>query len=330
MAYHENDEVNLENPTPKDIARYIEGFENVQYNLKDYIDPLNELPFCFVKYRIMTFKEANEMERLKPHTTREIVAKMTESLETDQANCLLILKALIDNDQTHIAKFIVSSGNNTHSPDRVLTNKEKEVIDRNMFCLEKLVSSRVNDLLVLLVAEKCITPTHKDWILSYKKENKDVYQLFEIVKRRSFQHFTDFKSCLESTGQNLIVEVLRKGGVVEITNHLKGIESRKDLDTIEIGIIEKLSGYVGNKSDSKLNEEQTFFIDKLIALLNKKENRIKFVGCFRTNSIALYFQCETNESQEWLVDFCKNNELRIELKTLYRSLQPELDCFFQL
>ena len=151
--------------------------------------------------------------------------------------------------------------------------------------------------------------------------------MFEIVKRRSFQHFTDFKSCLEGTGQNLIVEVLRKGGVVEITNHLRGIESRKDLDAIEIGIIEKLSGFVGNKSDSKLNEEQTSFIDKLIDLLNKKENRIKFVGSFRTNSIALYFQCETKDSQEWLLNFCKNDELRMKLKTLYQSLQPELDSF---
>ena len=169
IADHENDEVNLENPTSKDIAKYIKGFENVQCNLKDYIDPLNELPFCFVKYKIMTFEEANEIERSKPHTTREIVAKMAETVKRDQANCLPILKALIDNDQTHIAKFIVSSGNNTRSPDRVLTTEEKNAIDRNMFFLEKLVSTRVNDLLVLLVAEKCITPTHKDWIISYKK-----------------------------------------------------------------------------------------------------------------------------------------------------------------
>ena len=144
-----------------------------------------------------------------------------------------------------------------------------------------MISTRVNDFLALLVAEKCITPTHRDWIIGCRKENKDVFYLFEIIKRRSFQNFIDFRKCLAGAGQKLIVDVLRKGGVVvEITNHLKGIESRKDLDTIEKGIIEKLSGYVGNKSDSKLNEEQTFFIDKLIAILNKKENRIKFVGSF--------------------------------------------------
>ena len=71
--------------------------------------------------------------------------------------------------------------------------------------------------------------------------------MFEIMKRRSLQHFIDFKCCLEGTGQKLIVEVLRKGGVVEITSHLKGIESREDLDIIEKGIIEKLAGYLAVK-----------------------------------------------------------------------------------
>ena len=319
--------MNLQNPTDTDIAKYIKGFEKVLCKFKDYIDPLNELPFCFVEHRIMTFKEANEIERLKPNTTREIVAKMNACLKNHPENCLPILKALVENDQTHIAKFIVSSGKNTYSPDRVLTKEERDAIDENMFCLEKLVSTRVNDFLVLLVGVKCITSNHREWIISYKTENKDVYQLFEVIKRRSLRHFNDFNNCLVGTGQNQIVEVLRKGGVVEITNYLEGIDNRTDLDTIEIGIIQKLSGYVFNKNETKLSEEQLFFIDKLIALLNKKENRIKFVGSYRTNSIALYFQCETNDSQEWLFDFCKNDELKLELQTVFRSLQPELNNF---
>ena len=245
----------------------------------------------------------------------------------DSKNCLQILRALIENDQTHIAKFIASSGENIHSPDRVLNEKEREAIDQNMFCLERLANTQGNAFLVLLVKKKCITANHKEWIIHWRMENKDIYQLFEIMKRRSHRHFTDFNSCLVGTGQKQIVEVLRKGGVVEITNYLKGIENREDLDSIEKGIIEKLSGYVGNENGSELNKEQKNFIDKLIDLLNKTENEITFIGSFRTHSIALFFQCGTNYSQEWLLNFCKEDELKMELKTLYRKLQPELTSF---
>ena len=243
----DDNEINLENPSPRDIIKYCEGFMNVRNKLEAYIDPWNELPLHLAKYGIMIPDEADEFDCASPQSTPQISTAIYRCLKRDSNNCIPILKALIEDDQTHIAKFIASSGKNIRSLDRVLTKEEREAIDRNMFCLEKLVSTRDNDLLVLLVAQKCITPTHKDWIISYKKDNKDVYHLFEIVKRRSFQHFTDFKSCLEGTGQNLTVEVLRKGGVVEITNHLKGIESRTDLDTIEIGIIEKNSGNVGQQ-----------------------------------------------------------------------------------
>ena len=73
--------------------------------LECYIDPLNKLPFCFLEYKIMTFEEAEKIERFKPKTILEIITKMNECLKKDKNNCLLILKALIENDQTHIAKI---------------------------------------------------------------------------------------------------------------------------------------------------------------------------------------------------------------------------------
>ena len=51
------------------------------------------------------------------------------------------------------------------------------------------------------------------------------------------------------------------------------------------------------------------------------------LAVFRTNSIAMYFQCETNDSQKWLIDFCRHDELKMEFKTLYQKLQPELKSF---
>ena len=323
IADPDNDEINLDHPTKTDIDKYNKGFAKVLGKPEGYIDPYNKLPFCFLEYEIMTFEEAERIERSKPQTTLEIVAKMNEYLRKDSQNCLPLLKALIENDQMHIAKFIVNSGMNNRSPDRVLEKEEKEAIDQNMFCLEKLVSPHVNVFLVMLVGRKCITANHKEWIIGYKTENKDVYQLFEILKRRSFKHFSDFNNCLEAIGHKKIADVLRTGGVVEIINHLKGIESRPDRETIEKRIIAQLCGCIDTPNDNTLNEEQKSFIDKLITFLN--DHQIKFIACYPTNSIALYFQCGTRVSQQWLVNYCEHGGLRKELRTLFRKLQPELN-----
>ena len=322
-----NDDINLDCTTAADIDTYINGFGNVFYKLGDYIDPLNKLSFRLANHKIITNEEAIRIEDLKPDSTNVILGKMNESLKKNSENIPKILMALIENDQTHIAKFIVSSGQNVRSPDRVLSEEERKAIDRNMFCLEKLVRPCSGDFLVLLVEQNCITDHHKSWINNRKDKSKDVYELFEIIKRRSFKHFSDFNCCLEGMGQKRIVDILRKGGVVEIMNHLKGVENREDLRIIEQGIIQKLSGYVDHKTERKLTREQKSFIDELMVILNKKENKIKFVDSFHTNSIALYFRCETNASQEWLVNFCKNGGLRKELKILYCHLQPELSRF---
>ena len=258
----------------------------------------------------------------------KLLQKMNECLKKDPKNCLPILKALIENDQTHIAKFIVSSGENVLSSDRVLQKVEREAIDGNMFCLEKLVRPRVNDFLVLLVELKWhhCQPQKLDNCLG-KGEKRCLTNCCEILKRRSYRHFTDFLSCLQGTGQTIIVDVLKSGGVVEITNHLKGIEQRSDREIIEKGIIAQLCGYVDNKDENKLNEDQKIFIHKLFSQLNQKENKIKFIGCYTTKSISMYFQCATDVSQEWLENFCGNGGLKKELDSLFRLLQPELNSY---
>ena len=318
IAAQEDDEINLENPQPTDIAKYNEGFQNVRIELEDYIDPLNKLPVSFGKYGIMTSDEADEFDCTKPHAARDLLKKMNACLKQDSRKCLLMLKALIDDDQIHIAKYIVSSGKNTRSPDRVLTKEERDAIDRNMFCLEKLVRPHVNDYLFSLAGLKCITGNHKDWVINWRDKNKDVYQLFEIMKKRSVKHLTIFNRLLIENGHTIIADVLEKGGVVEIISHLQGIKNPTDREKIERGIVEQLCGYVDDDNKNRLNEEQKLFIDRLIALLY--EHQIRFVRCYLTNSICLYFQCETDKSQNWLVDFCKNGGL----KSLYQILQPEL------
>ena len=109
-----------------------------------HIDPLNKLSSRFETYGIMTSDEADDIEQSKLNTTLQsitikILAKMNEFLRKDNKNIIQILKALDENDQKHISKFIVNSGEHTQSINRVLTEKERAIIEQNKFCLEKLV-----------------------------------------------------------------------------------------------------------------------------------------------------------------------------------------------
>ena len=298
--------------------------------LDEYIDPLNKLPVYFKKYGIMTRAEADKFDCTEPLATRELLKKMMEFLEKDSKNCVPILKALNEDDQMHIAKFIASSGKNTRSPDRVLTKEQKVDIDQNMFCLDKFIRPHVNDYVVRLAGQKCITDLHKQWIFKWRKQHGDVYQLFEIMKRRSFKHLIIFYDLLLEKGHKITAEILAKGGISEIISSMEGIEhffSDRKKKIFERRIIEKLRVYVNEDNGNKLYGKYKSIIDAFITSLNERDKRIRLFGCFLTNSIALYFQCETIESQEWLENFCKNGGLKSRLEALYRTLQPALDRF---
>ena len=119
----------------------------------------------------------------KPNATRVLVAKMKECLKSDSQKCIPMLKALIENEQTHIAKYIVSSGKDTKSVDRVLTERERKAINDNMFCLEKLVRPNIDTFLYELVEVRCITENHRNWVLESTEAKKHVNELFDILKR---------------------------------------------------------------------------------------------------------------------------------------------------
>ena len=161
----------------------------------------------------------------------------------------------------------------------------KKPSTRTCFILEKLIRPHIDEFLYELIEVGCITDNHKNWVIETTETTKHVGELFEILKRRSLKHFNDFRKWLQEECHDKIVDVLTKGGVVEITIHLKGIEylSTKEKETIEKGIINKLCSYVDDDKENKLTEEQKLFIDKLIAMLNNKENKIKFIRSFPTN-----------------------------------------------
>ena len=144
------------------------------------------------------------------------------------------IQALCEDDQDHIAKFIVTGGCETNSDERLLPRELREVINLNMFCLEKLIDTEKLDLIHKLVAKKCITSNHRDIVVSSEPEKK-AYELLVILRRRRYRDYFNFLECLRKTMQKNIVKILEEGGVTEV--QVQFYQKRKDKRDIEAELI---------------------------------------------------------------------------------------------
>ena len=265
------------------LSRIVSGFKAVQskgLDLEDYIDPENGLLNRLIDYRIIAYSEFETLQQITPYQSQNI-----ELLRIIKTNIHIIgkqfIKALCEDEQDHIAKFIVSSGCRTDSDERLLPRELRRVIDENMFCLEKLIDTEKRDLLHKLVNANCITTRHRDRVIHSKQEAR-AYKLLIILQRRRYKDFFNFMKCLRQSLQRNIVKVLEKGGVTEIKVQL--LQNRIDKEIIGAELIKKLTGCVDGNNESDLSEEQKKIVDELLEEL--KENGIHFIGtCAVTEGI---------------------------------------------
>ena len=152
----------LKNCRPSDI---IKGFKDVsKVDLEDCIDPENGLLNRLRDHGIIDNDEINYLERMKIYRSRNsnILGKLEKNINSSSEQ---FIQALCDDEQEHIGKFIVTSGCETNSGERLLPRELRRVIDSNMFCLEKLIDTEKRDLLHQLVRAKmyhCTTPRQSD------------------------------------------------------------------------------------------------------------------------------------------------------------------------
>ena len=202
------EKIQLENCRSQDI---IKGFKNVsKVDLEDYIDPENGLLDRLGDRRIIDSGEIHCLEKIKEYRSRNkrILRKLKDNRQLIDKP---FINALCEDNQDHIAKFIVTSGCETDSDERLSPRKLRTVIDYNMFCLEKLIDTEKRDLLHQLVRAKCITARHRDRVIRSKPEIK-AYELLIIIQRRRYRDFCKFIECQKKN----IVNILEKGGVTEI------------------------------------------------------------------------------------------------------------------
>ena len=314
------DSLDLQTCNPSDI---IQGFEGVKSNgkeLEDYIDPENGLLTSLGRRRIIEDSEIDDLEKIVPYQTRneKLLRKITLKMNT---NSKQFIEALCEDEQDHIAKFIVTAGCKTDSDERLLPRELRKVIDDNMFCLEKLIDTEKRDLELKLVTANCITSRHRERLIHFKPEDK-AHELLIILQRRRYKDFFSFMECLRKTMQNNIVKILEKGGVTEIQVQL---ERRSDWRTIELELIKKLTGLVNEDNESELSVDQRKIVDEILAELAKQD--IYFIGtCPRTSntgSISVFLQSEKDDPSSVLTSRCEPESLKTTLQKLFQSLLPD-------
>ena len=261
------------------------------------------------------FKQLNE----------DLMKVLTPKIETC---CMQFIDSLVEDDQEHIVKFILTSGTNSDD-DRVLRKEEICVINNNMFGLVILIDPNRMSFLYRLVQCECITDTHKERVASCRENDKKVDALLIILKRRRYKDFCNFKKCLHDTMQNKIVDILDKGGLVAVCVKLR---QREDREIIESTLIDLITGYVNERKETieQLSADQIKVIKEILEEMENSEWSIRVIGCAPWQSIAIYFQCESEHSYEGFRRMHRSGHLRKILECLLNSLLNFPECGTEL
>ena len=134
------DRIDFKTCIPSDI---IQGFKKVKSGgkeLEDYIDPENGLLTALGNRSIINESEIGDLQKLKPYQklNGELLRRIMNKIDFISKQ---LIDALCEDEQDHIAKFIVTAGCETISDERLLPRELRKVIDVNMFCLERLIDT---------------------------------------------------------------------------------------------------------------------------------------------------------------------------------------------
>ena len=310
--------IDLKNCNPSDI---IQGFKKVKSKgkeLEDYIDPENGLLTALGNREIITDSGIDDLQKIVPYQklNGELIRRIAINIHSTSK---LFIDALCEDEQDHIAKFIVTAGCETDSDERLLPRELRKIIDDNMFCLEKLIDIEKRDILHQLVRAKCITSRHRERIFRSKPEDK-AYELLLIIQRRRYRDFFKF---MESQKKN-IANILKKGGVTEIKIEFQPKGNNKGTAA---ELTNQLKGYVvDDGDDSDLSGDQRGEKKIVIEFLAElAEKGICFIGAGHetgtsSSDLTMFFRGEKENPFPVLKSSCESGSLKDTLEKGFRSL----------
>ena len=108
------------------VSNIVRGFKKVQRkDLEDYIDPENGLLNRLCNHVIIDKHESSEFERITPY--QKLNGKLLRIIEMNiDSISEQFIRALCEDEQDHIAKFIVTAGCGTDSDERLSTERIEE------------------------------------------------------------------------------------------------------------------------------------------------------------------------------------------------------------
>ena len=303
-------------------------FKDMCHKLVKRIDAENGLLFYLLSKNILTYDEYCSInpdinyEAVNEQLIKYLLPKITQHYED-------FLDALVNHSQKHVVLFIKHSGNMEaiiDRPNRPLTDCEMRKISNSKHCLVELMNSE--DIRLGLLSKSCITDRHSNKINAQitNREKNDV--LLQILVRRSYSDYDNFKFFLRKTMQSNIVDILEKGGVVAIHTKLK---NRPDWNKIETTLIDRLTKYALGESnadnDRSLTEEQITTINDILKRFGEKKGiYIEIKGASQSGSIAIYAQFKNLRA---LLAMGKNNcdlqEIKAMLESIFACLLHEKD-----
>ena len=309
------DSIDLENCQPSDIISGFKAVKSKGPDLEDCIDPENGLLYRLLDHKIINNSEFESLTMIKPYNmlNGELLRRIAINIDSTSKQ---FIKALCQDEQDHIAKFIVTAGCETASDERLLPRELRKVIDDNMFCLEKLIDAKKRDLLHQLVRAQCITSRHRDRVIDSKPEDK-AYELLKIIQRRRYRDFLKFMECQK----NDIAKILEKGGVTEIKIEFQPEGNNKQ---IVAELMKQLKGCVDD--DRNLGEDQRDEKKMVIEfLVELAEKGICFIGVYQEAStsnshLTMLFQGGEEDPFPVLKSSCESGLLNDKLEKGFRSL----------
>ena len=178
-------------------------------------------------------------------------------------------------------------GRHPDGEERLLTQDEIATVNANMFCLKNLIKPQQRKLNFLdhLLAKKCISVIHKESIesLPENQNHERTEKLLNILKRRSYRDFKNFKLCLEETHQNKIVDILEKEGIVTVCVKFED-HYKHNMHISESKLVDVLT-----------RQLPSFYLNA---------ERIDLIGnCVWKSDIMVFFQCHSIVSYSQLIRF---------------------------
>jgi len=204
---------------PVEIHSNVENVANIEpltQDLRETQEPDYLLPDNLYGVCVISDEQRQLIREEKPvHNRVSCLLQAVKKYNSEGLKDSRFLKALKDDNQTHVANLITTDGNigPTYGDIRPLVEQQRRRLLNHKVLLEDM-NSRSKRLRTLLVSNKVVSDLQSDHVKAEKTRYFSNARLLRIMRRRSVADVKNFIKCLAQTNQKKIANQLTDAGVV--------------------------------------------------------------------------------------------------------------------